>query len=84
VIKRPGGMRRRLTMFATAGGSIADLARGLHMATTAEGVETPEQFEALRADGVTAAQGYLFSRPLPAGDLRALLTQRQPFAVEAA
>ena len=64
--------------------AIADLARGLHMATTAEGVETPEQFEALRADGVTAAQGYLFSRPLPAGDLRALLTQRQPFAVEAA
>jgi len=29
MIKRPGGMRRRLTMFATAGGSIADLARGL-------------------------------------------------------
>ena len=29
MIKRTGGMRRRLTMFATAGGSIADLARGL-------------------------------------------------------
>jgi Family of unknown function (DUF5989) len=29
VIKRPSGMRRRMTMVATAGGSIADLARGL-------------------------------------------------------
>ena len=29
MIKRPGGFRRRVTMFASAGGSIADLARGL-------------------------------------------------------
>ena len=29
MIKRPGGMRRRMTMVVTAGGSIADLARGL-------------------------------------------------------
>jgi len=29
VIRRPGGMRRRMVMFATAGGAIADLARGL-------------------------------------------------------
>jgi len=29
MIKRPGGMRRRMTMVATAGGSIGDLARGL-------------------------------------------------------
>ncbi|HXW24087.1 MAG TPA: EAL domain-containing protein [Xanthobacteraceae bacterium] len=53
--------------------AVADLARGLAMATTAEGVETAEQLEALRAHGCTAAQGYLFSRPLPAGDIAALL-----------
>jgi diguanylate cyclase (GGDEF)-like protein/PAS domain S-box-containing protein len=64
--------------------AMADLARGLHMATTAEGVETPEQLEALRADGVTAAQGYLFSRPVPAGDLRELLGRHRTFAVQAA
>jgi len=64
--------------------AMADLARGLRMATTAEGVETPEQLEALRADGVTAAQGYLFSRPLPAGGLRELLGRQQPFPVQAA
>ena len=62
---------------------MADLARGLHMATTAEGVETPEQLEALRAYGCAAAQGYLFSRPLPAGELREFLACRQ-FAVRAA
>ncbi|HEV2954550.1 MAG TPA: EAL domain-containing protein [Xanthobacteraceae bacterium] len=64
--------------------AMADLARGLHMATTAEGVETPEQLEALRAHGCTAAQGYLFSRPLPAGELREFLARYRPFAVQAA
>ena len=29
MIKRPGGMRRRLIMLGSTGGSIADLARGL-------------------------------------------------------
>jgi diguanylate cyclase (GGDEF)-like protein/PAS domain S-box-containing protein len=64
--------------------AMADLARGLHMATTAEGVETPGQLEALRAYGCTAAQGYLFSRPLPAGELHELLARHRPFTVEAA
>ena len=64
--------------------AMADLARGLRMATTAEGVETPEQFEALRGYGCTAAQGYLFSRPLPAGELGELLARHRPFAVQAA
>jgi predicted signal transduction protein with EAL and GGDEF domain len=64
--------------------AMADLARGLQMATTAEGVETPEQLEALRAYGCTAAQGYLFSRPLPAADVRELLARNRSFAVQAA
>src|ERR1051326_7714384 len=64
--------------------AMADLARGLHLGTTAEGVETPEQLEALRAYGCTAAQGYLFSRPLPAAELRELLAHHRPFAVQAA
>jgi diguanylate cyclase (GGDEF)-like protein/PAS domain S-box-containing protein len=64
--------------------AMADLARGLHMATTAEGVERPEQLEVLRAHGCTAAQGYLFSRPLPAGELREFLARHRQFAVRAA
>ncbi len=43
------------------------LGRSLGMATTAEGVETDAQLEIIRAEGCTEAQGFLFSKPLPAG-----------------
>lgn len=43
--------------------AIASLGLSLGMVTTAEGVETPEQLEPLRAAGVTLVQGYLFGRP---------------------
>jgi diguanylate cyclase (GGDEF)-like protein len=43
--------------------AIVTLARGLDMSVTAEGVETREEFEALKALGVNFAQGYLFGRP---------------------
>jgi diguanylate cyclase (GGDEF)-like protein len=45
--------------------SAVALARGLDVATVAKGVETPAQFEALRAAGVDFVQGYLFGRPVP-------------------
>jgi EAL domain-containing protein (putative c-di-GMP-specific phosphodiesterase class I) len=35
----------------------------------AEGIETVQQFEILRASGVQFAQGYLFGRPCPASEL---------------
>jgi diguanylate cyclase (GGDEF)-like protein len=50
--------------------SIVTLARGLDMSVTAEGVETLEQFERLRALGVNFAQGYLLGRPVPIGELK--------------
>jgi diguanylate cyclase (GGDEF)-like protein/PAS domain S-box-containing protein len=43
--------------------SVLALARGLDMSVTAEGVETREQFEALKAAGADLVQGYLFGRP---------------------
>jgi diguanylate cyclase (GGDEF)-like protein/PAS domain S-box-containing protein len=45
------------------------LAQGLGTVTTAEGVETEEQFEYLRAAGVDLVQGYLFGRPVPIAQL---------------
>ncbi len=57
--------------------AVVDLARGLNMATTAEGVETQEQLDHLRADGCSEAQGYLFSRPVPAREIRRLLAQHR-------
>jgi EAL domain-containing protein (putative c-di-GMP-specific phosphodiesterase class I) len=45
--------------------SVLTLARGLGIAVNAEGVESIEQFEVLRAAGVDQVQGFLFSRPQP-------------------
>jgi diguanylate cyclase (GGDEF)-like protein len=50
--------------------SVLTLARGLDIATTAEGVETEDQYDMLRAAGVNFVQGYLFCRPCPATELR--------------
>jgi EAL domain-containing protein (putative c-di-GMP-specific phosphodiesterase class I) len=49
--------------------AIAGLGRALDIETTAEGVETAEQFTFLRSAGCQLAQGYLFSRPVPASEL---------------
>jgi diguanylate cyclase (GGDEF)-like protein len=49
--------------------AIAGLARNLDIETTAEGVETAEQLALLRGAGCQSAQGYLFSRPVPAAAL---------------
>ncbi|EJW13216.1 diguanylate cyclase/phosphodiesterase [Rhodovulum sp. PH10] len=46
-------------------GAISGLARALDMKTTAEGVETADQFALVRAAGCTQAQGWLFGRPVP-------------------
>jgi diguanylate cyclase (GGDEF)-like protein len=55
--------------------AIATLGRNLGAETTAEGVETQRQAELVRAAGCTEAQGYLYSRPVPAAEIRALLNQ---------
>jgi len=49
--------------------AIAGLGRALDIETTAEGVETAEQFRLLRGAGCQLAQGYLFSRPVPVAEL---------------
>jgi EAL domain-containing protein (putative c-di-GMP-specific phosphodiesterase class I) len=49
--------------------SIIDLASALEMDTVAEGVETDEQRELLRALGCRRAQGFFFAHPMPADEL---------------
>ncbi len=49
--------------------SVLALAHGLDVTTTAKGVESREQFEALQAAGVDSAQGYLFGEPVPNSEL---------------
>jgi EAL domain-containing protein (putative c-di-GMP-specific phosphodiesterase class I) len=54
------------------------LAHGLGTITTAEGVETEEQLEYMRAAGVDLVQGYLFGRPVPLAQLDLHMTFPAP------
>ena len=64
--------------------AIADLGRSLGVATIAEGVETPAQLRLVRAAGCKEAQGFLFSRPVPASEVPAAIARHKSMAVHAA
>ncbi len=57
--------------------AVAGLAKGLNIASTAEGVETEAQLEILQDIGCTEIQGYLFSRPIPSEEICALLAEKR-------
>ena len=48
--------------------AVTNLASSLGMLTCAEGVETPEQLAAVRGEGCTEVQGYLFGKPMPVAE----------------
>ncbi len=56
--------------------AIIAMAEGLSMAVIAEGVETEVQRDCLRDRGCRLMQGYLFGRPAPAEQMRALLQKQ--------
>jgi diguanylate cyclase (GGDEF)-like protein len=56
--------------------AIASLGASLGMETTAEGVETEEQLDLIRAEGCTEVQGFYFSPARPVSELADLLGSR--------
>jgi diguanylate cyclase (GGDEF)-like protein/PAS domain S-box-containing protein len=57
--------------------AVVALAGSMGMKTVAEGVATPEQLAIVRALGCDKIQGYIFSRPISAETVRALLGQNR-------
>jgi EAL domain-containing protein (putative c-di-GMP-specific phosphodiesterase class I) len=64
--------------------SVVSIARALGMMTTAEGVETSDQHQFLKALGCDEAQGYLFSRPVPVDKVPEVLANWKSDATMAA
>ncbi|MBL8340835.1 MAG: EAL domain-containing protein [Rubrivivax sp.] len=52
---------------------IVQLCRVMRLDAVAEGVETPEQLAWIRERGVAQYQGFLFARPMPAGEFESML-----------
>ena len=75
---------------ATDGGGLAviraisGLGRALRLVVVAEGVESWEQLELVRAEGCAEVQGYLFSRPVAAAEIRCMLHAPLPMPGRAA
>ncbi|MHB8252876.1 MAG: GGDEF/EAL domain-containing response regulator [Acidiferrobacter sp.] len=64
--------------------AIITMAHHLDIEVVAEGVETREQLEFLRAQGCDFVQGYYFSRPRPGADITLLSTYMGPSLDEVA
>jgi EAL domain-containing protein (putative c-di-GMP-specific phosphodiesterase class I) len=62
--------------------TIIQLAHGLGMRATAEGVENAAQLRFLMAKGCDEIQGYYFSKPLPAAAIDAMIRNRVQLALK--
>jgi len=64
--------------------AVARLGCSFGMTTTAEGVETQEQLDQMRAEGCTEVQGFFYSKPLPTTEIAQLLSSFRERAQAAA
>jgi diguanylate cyclase (GGDEF)-like protein/PAS domain S-box-containing protein len=55
--------------------AVKEIGNSLHLRTVAEGIETPEQLEEMRALDYPLGQGFLFSRPLPVSAVASMLAE---------
>jgi len=62
---------------AAIASAVIALGQSLHLTVVAEGVETEEQLSILKKQGCHEAQGYLFSKPVPAEDFAQLLQEEK-------
>ena len=54
---------------------IAQITQALRIELVAEGIETENQLTQMRAFGINAIQGYLYSKPLPVTQLRRVISE---------
>jgi EAL domain-containing protein (putative c-di-GMP-specific phosphodiesterase class I) len=74
------GLRKNSQRRVTLLRGMARLSAELGLRVVVEGVETEEQLELLiLEDNIDEVQGYLLCRPMPAGDVRALLEAQCPW-----
>ncbi|WP_127144450.1 bifunctional diguanylate cyclase/phosphodiesterase [Pelagibacterium montanilacus] len=57
--------------------SIIEIGNSLGIESIAEGVETPEHIELLRACGCATLQGFVFAKPMPGDEIAQLLREKQ-------
>jgi EAL domain-containing protein (putative c-di-GMP-specific phosphodiesterase class I) len=60
---------------ATIVNAIIGLGHSMHLRTTAEGIEDPDDETMLRDLGCISGQGFLYSKPVPAEDVAAFVAQ---------
>lgn len=78
------GTRRTNPESAKIVSAVIGLSEALGLTTVAEGIEEATDADWLKAQGCHAGQGFLYSRPVPAGEVPALLAPRKPRAKRSA
>jgi EAL domain-containing protein (putative c-di-GMP-specific phosphodiesterase class I) len=61
--------------------AIVNMGASLEMTTLAEGIEDDGQATALEQLGCDVGQGFLFARPVPAGEFEAMVKSREQHVV---
>ncbi len=64
--------------------AVITVAKSLNLSVTAEGIETAEQLDHLRALGCDHGQGYFFAKPMPSDRVPSLFRAPSPLGAATA